>query len=240
MNNTRIRNSSIWLGLFALSALMLAAISTLGMAGISRVAWRDKPVQAQPDWPAGVLELVNDPLRTEGWNTWFSECPNDVNFYAFEVNDTNDVNHLIAKLTAIKGAKARVLLYPDEEARGLAFTTVLEKGNGASVVFSIGSQEEMNRWYKHLREEEPGVRVFGVHRFHEPPIAQPPTLTLYAGNKAIDLKSLKIPSTVEVTAFISASDRAEGKNAALLKAIDDFVATHQAKTAPKQPEPTPK
>jgi hypothetical protein len=240
MNNPRIPNYSIWLGLFALSALMLAAVSAPGMAGTSQVAWRDKPVLAESDWPAGVLDLVNDPLRTEGWNPWFSECPNDVNFYAFRVNDTNDVNRLIGKLAVIKKAQARVLLYPDEEARGLAFTTVLDKGNGVAVVFSIGSQEEMNRWYQHLREEEPGVRVFGVHRYHEPPIAQPPTLTLYVGNKAIDLKSLKIPSTLEVTAVVSVSDRAEGKNAASLKAIDDFVAQHQAKPAPKQTEPTSK
>ena len=218
-------------GLFALSVLVLAASNTLAMSGTSQVAWRDKPVPAQSDWPAGVLDLVNDPLRTEGWNPWFSEWPNDVNYYAFQVGDTNDVNRLITKLAAIKSAKAQVRLYPDNEPRVLAFTTVLDEGNGAAVVFSIGSQERMNRWYQGLREGEPGVRVFGVRRIHEPPVAQPPTLTLYVGNKAVDLKSLKIPPSVEVTQVVSPSVRADGKNGALLKAIDDFVAQHQAKPA---------
>jgi hypothetical protein len=229
MNNPRILNNRRGSRLAALAVVVLAATSALPMSSTTQVAWRDKPVPAQPDWPEGVLDLVNDPLRTEGWNPWFSECPNDVNFYAFQVSVTNEVNRLIAKLAAIKSQKAQVFLYPDEEARALAFTTVLDEGNGAAVVFSIGSQERMNQWYQHLREEEPGVRIFGVHRYHEPPTAQPPTLTLHVGNKAVDLKSLKIPTSVEVTAVVSASDRAAGKNASLIKAIDDFVAQHRAK-----------
>jgi hypothetical protein len=72
-----------WSRLTAFIALSLVATNVLAMSSTSQVAWRDKPVPAQPDWPAGVLDLVNDPLRTEGWNPWFSECANDVNFYAF-------------------------------------------------------------------------------------------------------------------------------------------------------------
>ena len=141
----------IWYRLAAFSALVVVATNTLAMSGTSQVAWRDKPVPAQPDWPAGVLDLV--------------------------------------------------------------------------------------------REGEAGVRVFGVRRLREPPIAHPPTLTLHVGNDAIDLKSLKIPPAVEVTAVVSAADRAEGRNAASLKAIDDFVARHQTKStkpASKRPEPTSK
>jgi hypothetical protein len=190
-----------------------------------------------------VLDLVNDPLRTEGWNPWFSEWPNDVNYYVFRVGGTNDVNRLMAKLAAIKGAKARVLLYPDKEARVLAFTTVLDEGNGSAVVFSFGSQERINQWYEHLKEGEAGVRVFGVHRFHAPPEAQPPTLAVHVGNEAIDLQSLKIPPSVQVQAVISDTDRADGNKAAVIKAMNDFVARHQTKSAtpaPKQPAPTSK
>lgn len=241
-NPWRANNRSLrWLAV--LGVLVLTSTSAPAISGTSQVAWPGKPVVAQPDWPEGVLDLVNDPLRTEGWNPWFSEWPNDANFYTFQVSGTNDVNHLIAKLAAIKNAKARVLLYPDKEARGLGFTTVLKEGNGAAVVFSIGSQERIDQWYQHLKEAEPGVRVFGVHRFHKPPEAQPPTLTLHAGNSAIDLKALKIPPSVEVTAVASAAYRAEGKNAELVSTIDDFVAKHQtksAKPAPKQPERTSK
>jgi hypothetical protein len=242
MSNSRWPNDRIWRWLVALG-VMLMSTNAPAMSGTSQVAWPSKPVVAQPDWPEGVLDLLNDPLRTEGWNPWFSEWPNDVNSYTFQVSGTNDVNHLITKLAAIKNAKAQVLLYPDKEARGLGFTTVLKEGNGAAVVFSIGSQKRIDQWYQHLKEGEPGVRVFGVHRFHKPPEAQPPTLTLHAGNEAIDLKALKIPPSVEVKAVVRAADREEGKNAELVRAIDDFVSKHQtesAEPAPKQPEPTSK
>jgi len=223
--------------LVILGVLALTSTTALAMSGTSQVAWPGKPVAAEPDWPEGVLDLVNDPLRAEGWNPWFSEWPNDVNYYTFQVRGTKDVNHLLTKLAAVKSAKAHVLLYPDKEARGLAFTTVLDKGNGAAAVFSIGSQKRIDQWYQHLEEGEPGVRVFGVHRFRKPPEAHPPTLALHVGNEAIDLKALKIPPSVEVTSAVSAAYRAEGKNAAFVAAIDDFVAKRQSKSAKPTPEP---
>ena len=228
MSNLPWANDRTRYWLAALGLLVLAAANAPAVSGTDRVAWRGKPVRAQPDWPEGVLELVNDPLRAEGWKPWFSEWPNDVNFYTFEVTGTNDVNRLIANLAAIKCAKPRVRLYPGKEARGLGFTTVLDEGNGAAAVFSIGSQKRIDEWYQHLKEVEPGVRAFGVARYHETPKAQPPTLMLYAGNPAIDLKHLQIPPAVEVRAAISAAERAKGENAAVIKAIDDFVAGHRA------------
>ncbi len=243
MSNPRWSKSRVPQWLASLAILTLTIASASAWSSTDQVAWRDKPVKAQADWPEGVLDLVNDPLRTEGWHPWFSEWPNDVNHYTFQVRGTNDVNHLITKLAAIKSAKAQVLLYPDKEARGLGFTTVLKDGNGAAVVFSIGSQERINQWYQHLKEGEPGVRVFGVHRFHRPPEAQPPTLALHAGNEAVDLKALKIPPSVEVKAVVPAADREGGKNATLVAAIDDFVAKHQSKSAkptPETPAPTSK
>jgi hypothetical protein len=233
-------NGRSWRFHALLTLLVLTAANALAMSGTSQVAWPGKPVAARADWPEGVLDLVNDPLRTEGWNPWFSECPNDVDFYSYAVEGTTNVNHLIAKLAAIKGAKARVLLYPDKEPRVLALTTVLGEDNGAAVVFSIGGQQRMNEWYQHLHEEKPGVRVFGVHRYQEPPEAQPPTLALHVGNGAIDLKGLKIPASVKVQAVVSDAERAEPKTAGLVKAINDFVAKHAAKPAPQQPEPTSK
>ena len=216
-------------------AAVLVSRGALAMSSTDRIAWPGKPVVAQPGWPKGVLELVNDPLRADGWLPWFSECPNDVTFYEFNVKTTNDVNRLVVKLVAINAPLTKVLLYPAEEPRALAFTTRLKEGNNTAAVFSIGDQQRLNQWYEHLREAEPGVRAFGVHRYKEPPKAQPPTLALYVGNTAIDLASLIIPPTVDVSAVVSDADRAEGKRAALIKAIDDFVARHRAK-----PRPSPK
>ena len=223
-----------WLA--ALAVLAFTTTRTPAMSSTDRVAWPGKPARAEADWPEGVLDLVNDPLCTDGWKPWFSEWPNDVNYYVFEVSGTNDVNRLVTKLAAIRAAKLQVLLYPDKEARTLAFTTVLKEGNGAAAVFSIGSQKRIDQWYQHLEDGEPGVRVFGVHRFRKPPEAHPPTLALYVGNQAIDLKALKIPPSVEVTSAVSAAYPAEGKNAALVAAIDDFVAKRQSKSAKPVPE----
>ena len=173
MNNPRIaeENSQVLAG-SRLGALALIAANALAMSGTSQVAWPGKPVAAQPDWPAGVLDLVNDPLRTEGWNPWFSEWPNDVNYYTFKVSDTSDVNRLIAKLAAIKSAKARVFLYPGKEPRALAFTTVLDEGNGAAVVFSIGSQERHEPVVSALEGREarrPGIRRRSTTTSRQPP-----------------------------------------------------------------------
>ena len=226
LNTVRIR---CWLGMCG--ALALSAAPATAMYTEEQVAWPGKPVPARSDWPEGALDLVNDPLRTTGWTGYFTELPNGANWYGFHVGGTKDVNRLIARLAAIKNAKAQVVLYLDKEARG------------AAVVFSIGSQEIMNHWYQRLPEEKPGVRGFGIHRLQTPPEAQPPTLELHVGSGAFDLKRLKVPASVKVQSRIWDEDRADVKNATLLKAIDDFVAEHQTKSAkptPKQPAQTSK
>ena len=220
---------------------VVAAVDASAMSSTTEIAWPGKPVAARADWPEGVLKLLNDPLRTRGWNPWFSEWPNDVDFFAFQVAKTDEINGLLKKLAAIKSPKLRVLLYPDEEARTLAFSTRLAEGNDAAVVFSIGSQERINAWYTRLKEGEPGVRVFGVHRFYEAPEAQPPTLAIHAANKAVDLKSLKIPAGIVVQAAISDLERAKPSREALIKELEEFVARHTEKPAqatPKQPSAT--
>jgi hypothetical protein len=97
-------SSLLVLRLLALGVLLLTAANALAMSSTSQVARRGKPVTAERDWPDGVLDLVNDPLRTVAWKPWFSEWPNDVNFYTFQIAGTNDVNRLIANLAAIQTA----------------------------------------------------------------------------------------------------------------------------------------
>lgn len=214
----------------ALIALMLAPKDTLAMSGTSQVAWPDEPVKASADWPAGALELINDPLRTKGWNPWFSEWPNDVNHYAFMVTNSSDVNRLIRKLADIEAGKRVILLDPEQEPRSLGFTTVLPENNGVGVLFSIGSQQRIDEWFQHLPEVEPGVRKFGVHRFKEPPAATPPTLTLHVSHTAIDLKKLEIPSSIEVAAIIPPV-QSDGQPPPQLREIESFVAKHRAKSS---------
>lgn len=211
---------------FAAGALVWVAPYCYGWAGSRQIAWPDRPVTARTSWPRGVLELVNDPLRTEGWNPFFSDCANDVDYYVMKVQASGEANRLIKQLAAIEAERAQIRLNPGKEPI-IEFTTVSKAARGP-VVFSLGDQGIIDRWFERLPEAEPGVRKWGVHRFPKPLVARSPTLTFYVGHEAIDLKTLVIPTSVEVVADIAASDRAKRKDDPSLKAIDDFAARHRA------------
>ena len=152
-----------------------------------------KEAAAQYEWPAGVLELINDEARTTGWHPWFSECPNDGNEYLFEVKSTADVNRLVRKLAAVKVSKKRVILSLGAEPRSI-FTQQFPRGNDTGAVFLVGSQKILDDWFRQL----PGGN-FGVHHYDKAPEVQPPTLKLYVSNEAIELNKLEIPASIEVT-----------------------------------------
>lgn len=92
-----------------------------GAGGTSIVATKGGPAHVSAGWPEGVGELVNDPARTSGWNSWFTEWPNDVHQYAFEIKSTDDLNRLIAKLAAIKSELRQIRLSHQKEPSGLGW-----------------------------------------------------------------------------------------------------------------------
>lgn len=181
------------------STLTFLAPSAHAMSSTDQVAWKGKPVSETPGWPEGTLALINDPLRTYGWNPWFSECANDVNWYEFKIRDTEEVNHLIKKLVAIKATKVTIQFEAGKSAPEIGSVPASSQSNRVAVVFSVGNQKRLTEWYQQLKEVEPGVRGFGVWRYTNAPTALPPTLTIYAGHEAIDIKRLKIPPNVEVS-----------------------------------------
>lgn len=211
---------------FRLLALTLCFVSFVAKTdpawaagGTDTVATKGQRAHVSPSWPEGVGELVNDPCRTSGWNSWFSEWPNDVNQYAFVIQSTGDLNRLIAKLAAIRTDLRQIRLSYRKEPDGLGWVTRLPKGNGIPVIFSMGDQSLIADWFKHL--EEPiapsgsiesllagtGIpkanqpeRTFGQMKFVAAPTAVPPTLTIFVQNEAVLLEDLKIPKGVEVTA----------------------------------------
>jgi hypothetical protein len=215
-----------------LIALVVSASELFARSGTSQVAWPGQPVAGRADWPSNALELINDPTRTEGWNPWFSEWPNDVKHFTFKVRDSDDVNRLIRKLAAIPTTNVQIKLSPEREPASLGFTTRLKPGNGHAALFSLGSQKMIDTWYARQKEAEPGVRQFGVLRHTNAPAALPPTLTLYAGSPRIDLAHLDIPAHVQVTADIPDSAQKEKPDDPTFKAIDTFVARHQATQQP--------
>jgi hypothetical protein len=212
-------------------ALLVVSARAFAMSGTDQIAWPGKPVAAERDWPAGVVELVNDPTRTEGWSPWFSEWPNDVKNYTFHLQSAAEANRLLKEFAAIKAPKLQLRLNPGKEPRGLGFSTVLKEGNTNAALFSIGSQARINEWYQHLAESKPGVRKFGVHELTEPPAAMPPTLTLYVANPAINLQGLEIPDNVEVVANTHEAGKANPEDAPRIQAIEQFIADHRKKAA---------
>jgi hypothetical protein len=213
--------------LFALCLCVFAMSSTSQIAAEGQLI--PKASVETHGWPAGVLDLVNDPLRSDGWNPWFSEWPNDVNHYEMKLHGQDDLEQIIQKLVAIRCDVVRIRLDPGKEPSALGFTTELPKGNGAAAVFAIGSQKIIDQWYLRLPEIEPGIRKFGVHRYTECPKALPPTLTLFVGNSGIDLAKLKVPMRIQVSDALSDSYRKEHESDPLVNAIDKFITEHGKK-----------
>ncbi len=161
--------------------------------GTSIVAEKGEPAVVSPSWPEGAADLVNDPLRTSGWNSWFSEWPNDVNQYAFDIESTDDLNRLIQKLAAIKTDVRQIRLSYLKEPNGLGWVTRVPEGNGIRAIFSIGDQSRIDEWFKHVR------KPFGAMEFLATPVAVPPTLTIFVQHKSVKLDQLEISKDIGVT-----------------------------------------
>jgi hypothetical protein len=201
-----------------LLAGVLGSSYAFAIGGTEKVVAKGDEAKAVPGWPEGVLKLTNDPLRVDGWHPWFSECPNDSYFYGMDVGNPGDINHLIEVLGSIDAKTLHLNLDPGEGA---------PHAGGAGAVFVLGNQPIVDAWYKALRETEPGVRAFGVHRYREPPAAQPPTLTIYVGHKAVELNKLQVPLNIDLTTANAKSYRERYQKA--FEEIDEFVASHKAK-----------
>jgi hypothetical protein len=173
--------------------LFSLAVSDLFAAGGTEiVATKGQPAFVQETWPKGVAEIVNDPVRTTGWNDWFSEWPNDVNQYALEAQTLEDVNRLIAKLASVESDLKEIRLCAMKEPAGLGWVTSIPQGNEIPVMLTIGDQSRVDQWYARVR------KPFGQIEFEDCPVAVPPTLTLFVQNPLIDLEKLQIPQGITV------------------------------------------
>ena len=141
-------NEDLWSFPLVHAILAVAASRVCAVGGTAIIATKGQPAPVSAGWPQGTAAIVNDPGRTTGWNDWFSEWPNDVNQYAFEIKNVADVNRLIEKLAAIKSDLREVRLSYLSEPSGLGWVTHLPKGNGFPVIFSVGDQGRINDWYK--------------------------------------------------------------------------------------------
>jgi hypothetical protein len=188
-----------WMLTAACACMMFGAVISYSptklhaAGGTSIVATKGEPAYLSPSWPEGTKDLINSPLRTTGWNSWFSEWPNDVHQYAFEFTTTAELNGLIERLAAIKTDLHQIHLSYAKEPAALGWVTILPKGNNIPAIFSIGNQKRIDEWYKQVR------KPFGQIEFTAAPVAIPPTLTIFVQNDSVKLDDLKIPSEIEVS-----------------------------------------
>lgn len=173
--------------------LFVEVSSACAGGGTSIIARKGKEAGVSSSLPAGTEKLINHSSRTTGWNSWFTEWPNDVNHYAFEVGTTIDVNELIKQLALVQSDKICIHLSNQKEPSTLGWTTRLKEGNSNAAVFSVGNQKTINQWYKNVR------KPFGVMEFVAAPVAVPPTLTIFVGNLSVNLEQLEIPKNIKVT-----------------------------------------
>lgn len=179
-------------------------------------------MEAVDGWPEGVLNLVNHPLRTHGWQGFFSECPNDSQYFGIEIMSPADMHRAIRAFATIESKDLVIQLTPEGSAK---------HAGGTGALFTLGNQKVIDAWFERLPVQKNGERRFGIHSFQKPPPAQPPTLFLYVGHRAVDLRKLRIPSQVKLAAPLSAAWKK--KFPAECGAIEAFVETVKPAKPPK-------
>ena len=188
-------------------SLVLAVVLSVEMTSLARavggtsvIAKKGEPISPHKGWPDGVSKLLKHETRGTGWNDWFSEWPNDVDHYEFQVTSIDEVNDVInqfAKIEVAEGSpRPEIHLCPAASPKGFGWVSKFPNDRKLPMIFAIGDQERMDQWYKSFIEPRGGT--FGVMRFEEVPVAVPPTLTLFVGEPVIDLEKLNIPESVVV------------------------------------------
>lgn len=145
-------------------------------------------------WAEEILHLLNDPLRTNGWHTFFSGMPNDSVEFEFEVYNMEQANHLLELFSRIDDRPVRIVL--DRSPR--LFTNSGQGQGTAAIEFVMGDQNLIDFWFNQLPTDAAGNKVSGKWVLTKPFPAAPPTLIIHVQHPAIDVTKLSIPSDIEV------------------------------------------
>lgn len=186
--------------LLAITLLIETSSLATAASGTSVIAEKGGPVYEHESWPEGVGTLLKHETRGTGWNDWFTQWPNDVEHFEFQVTSMDEVNDVIDQFAQIEVAKGspppEIHLCPAASPKGFGWVSKFPHDRKLPMIFAIGDQQRMDKWYKSFLEPRGGK--FGVMQFEEVPVAVPPTLTLFVGEPVIDLEKLKIPDGVLV------------------------------------------
>ena len=176
--------------------LLVGAVALRAMSGTDRLVGEYDAIEAKPGWPAGLLALLQDPARKVGWNSWFSECPNDLEQYAFAVRTTADAQRLLEALGKVEGTKRTVVLDPGRGPRGYGEWQQNAEGREWGAVLMFGNEGVLQKWFQRLPVGADGKRHFGVHTYEKAPTASPPILTIYLGTASVEPAALVVPKGV--------------------------------------------
>jgi hypothetical protein len=203
----------------ALAIVLALPLTAFAVAGTDRIAEPGKRFEVQEaktyEWPSGTLELINDEARRFGWHHWFSELPNDANWFDYEVKDTAEINRLIERLAAIDSTRKVVVLSADDGPTRERIHVAVE--------FSIGSQRRLDEWYDHL----PADKRFGTQKLDKAPAAASPELTIYVQHEAVDLDRLELPTRVDVELLKRDEPKKGETPSALQRELLKFVEQHR-------------
>jgi hypothetical protein len=206
-------------GLLALAMVLLIPSLVYGSSGTDRIAEPGKRYEEQQakwyEWPRGTLELINDEARRFGWHHWFSELPNDANWFDYEVKDTAEINRLLQRLAAIDSKRHVVILSAEDP-------PTREKVRVAAE-FAIASQRRLDEWYDQL----PADKQFGASKIEKRPTAAPPELTIYVQHEAVDLDRLEVPKNVDIELLKRDEPKKGETPSALQRELLRFIEQHQ-------------
>jgi hypothetical protein len=165
------------------------------------------------EWPGGSLLLANHPLRMEQWHPMWGDSANDRQQFGYQIKHTADANGLTVTLGAVEGEPPVLELSPLREFKGF-----LEKDGSYQATFSVGSQKLANEWFANRDGRPARGKVLAA----APKIA-PPTMTLYLGDRRVDVGSLQVPARVRVKSAVTPEQRENALLAPIIERIDALV-----------------
>jgi len=186
----------------ALPALLASAamvVAVAAMSGTDQLVGEYDPIQERQGWPKGVLELLQDPTRKVGWNSWFSGQPNDIEHYAFAVRTTRDAQRLIDAFSRIDDQRKRVAFHPGRGPRGLGDFRFNAKGREWGAVLSVSNRDAV------ARANAPDVQAGKLAVY----MSSPTVLSIHLGTADVNLAELRIPK--DLTLSVMESSPIQGK-----------------------------
>jgi hypothetical protein len=194
-----MRATPVWQTVSLCGVFLLTCSHVWGLMTIERIAEQGAPVSKEmpktANWPVAVLEFVNNPLRTIGWETWWHGHPNDVKRFSFKITKPADMQHIINAFANIKSDKLSIVL---ASGNGPIDPFRIDGTRLSGVEFAIGDQKAIDAWCSSPLRDWGDRSEDEIRKLKQLHVATPPTLVIYLDNELITLESLKIPLHVSL------------------------------------------